>query len=331
MSCLLLLPVIAGALGHPSREQAYAGMSGESGPLGANIREIFHDPASADILFLGSSLLRAGIDLPMTEQGLTAHLGRPTHVETLALNWQGMDMQYFLLRDYLQTHHPSFIIWNLPVPGSRAIVPHVQAFRFMRFGEYSEALAGLPLQYRLSLYGEMILGSPRELLSWVRPNLLSKSESEELIHSPAVGYYGAKFIPLSPAVPPLDTGVTYEPQPWPSIVVTGPAFNSYEEHFAEEIVQLAKQKGIPLAFIHFPIDGERGMSTMPERGKLPLLQAGSAMIGAPSSAAFEGVGDADFLKYYMDQHLNRNGSVLYTERVLPAILKSYDTAVLHEQ
>jgi len=75
MTFLLLLPVITGALGHPPREQAYAGMSSESGPLGANIREIFHDPASADILFLGSSLLRAGLDLPMTEHSLSAHLG----------------------------------------------------------------------------------------------------------------------------------------------------------------------------------------------------------------------------------------------------------------
>src|ERR1039458_8167546 len=185
---LLCLPLVTSWVGHPPREQAYAGMSDAAGPIGVDVREIFRDPSHADILCFGTSLVRAGIDEPTVEQALSAHLGRPAHIEMLALNWQGLDLQYFLLRDYLNTHHADLIVWNLPVPGSRHVEPHVEAFRWMRFGEYSDALSGLPLRYRLALYGDMVLGAPRELLSHLRPNLLSQEEIAAQITSDRAGY-----------------------------------------------------------------------------------------------------------------------------------------------
>jgi hypothetical protein len=332
LTALLCLPLVTNWIGHPPREQAYASVSAEAGPIGMHVRELFHDRSDADILFMGSSLVRAGIDAPTVEQALSAHLGRPTHVDILALNWQGLDMQYFMLRDYMNTHHAGLIVWNLPVPRSRHVEPHVEAFRWVRFGEYSDALSGLPLRYRLALYGDMVLGAPRELLSHLRPNLLSKEEVDRQVRSDREGYYGAVFTPEPTDVAPIPPlADSYEEPPYPLVHVMGPPLNDYEEHFAEKIVALAKEKQTPVVLVHIPIDSEQGLDYMPERSDwLDTLHIHVPMIGSPSAVALKNIGQATFHSYYKDQHFNLNGSLLFTRGMLPAILRAYDESRQHE-
>ncbi len=323
---LLCLPLVTLWIGHPPREQAYAGMSVEAGPIGPTVREIFRDPSDADVLFLGSSLVRAGIDEPTVERALSSHLGRSTHVEMLSLNWQGLDLQYFLLRDYLNHHHPELVVWNLPVPGARNLEPHVEAFRWIRFGEYSDALSGLPLRYRLALYSDMVLGAPRELLSHLRPNLLSKEEIEYQLRPEKTGYYGRPFVPEptdASIVPTLEQ--SYEVPPYPLVHIAGKPLTPYEEHFAEKILQLAKEKHTRIVLLHIPIDSEQGLDYLPERVRwVGPLQTGVPLIGAASSVVFQDVDKTQFHDYYRDQHLNLNGSLLFTRSLLPALLKAYD-------
>jgi hypothetical protein len=329
---LLCLPFVTYWVGHPPREQAYAGMTDEAGPIGAHVREIFRDPSDADVLFLGSSLVRAGVDGPTVEQALSAHLGRPAHVALLALNWQGLDLQYFLLRDYLNTHRAGVIIWNLPVPGSRNLEPHVEAFRWVRFGEYSDALTGLPLRYRMALYGDMVLGAPRELLSHLRPNLLSTEEIEAQMRSDKTGYYGGKFVPEPfglATVPTLEQ--SYEEPPYSLVHSSGIPLNAYEDHFAKKILELAKEKKIKIVLLHIPIDTEQGMDYMPERSIwVDTLHTDAPMIGATSAVLFKNVAPDIFHNFYRDQHFNINGSMLFTRSMLPAILKAYDAREKYE-
>jgi hypothetical protein len=329
---LLCLPLVTNWVGHPPREQAYAGMSDAAGPIGVDMREIFRDPSDADILFLGSSLVRAGIDEPTVEQALSAHLGRPAHVEMLALNWQGLDLQYFLLRDYLNTHHAELIVWNLPVPGSRAVEPHVEAFRWVRFGEYSDALSGLPLRYRLALYGDMVLGAPRELLSHLRPNLLGKDEMQVQMRAEKTGYYGARFVPEPIDAAPIPTlEQSYEEPPYNRVRVAGKPLNAYEYHFAERILELANEKHTNIVLLHIPIDAEQGLDYMPERGRWgDVLHTQAPMIGVTSAVLFRNVNGSIFHDYYRDQHFNINGSMLFTRSMVPAILKAYDETEKHE-
>ena len=328
---LLCLPLILASIGHPSREQAYNGMSPESGALGAHIEELFHDPQGADILFLGSSLVRSDVDLDEVRRGLSDHLGHPATVKALCMNWQGLDLQYFLLRDYLSTHDAKLVIWNMPVPGSRNIIPHVQAFHFIRFGEDSDALAGLSPRYRLTLYGDMVLGSPRELLSMVRPNQMGEEELRQKISPQRKGYYGEPFVELPVDAPNLSLSQTLEQAPWPRVRAVGPPLRPYEQHFAKKIVQLLHDKGVALAFLHVPLDGERRSEVLPERGDwLKVLGTTAPMIGPDSADLFAKVSDRDFFSYYSDQHMNSNGAAIYTRSTLAAILRCYDEEVLHD-
>jgi len=327
----LSLPLITFWIGHPQREQAYAGLPDEAGLIAPHVREIFSDPSEPDVLFVGSSLVRAGIDGPTVEQALSAHLGRPAHVAILALNWQGLDLQYFLLRDYLNHHQAGLIVWNLPVPGSRHVEPHVEAFHWIRFGEYSDALAGLPLRYRVALYGDMVFGAPREMLSHLRPNLLGKDEFAFQLRSETAGYYGTVFV-----AEPFDTATipslsqSYEHPPYRLVRTVGPPLNAYEYHFAMKILELANEKHTAIALLHIPIDSEQGFDYMPERsGWGDVLHIDAPMIGVPSAVLFKNLDNATFHNYYRDQHFNINGSMLFTRSILPAILKAYDEGGKH--
>ncbi len=78
------------------------------------------------------------------QDALEQHLHRKAHVAVLAMYWQGLDLQYFLLRDYLEHHHASLVIWNLPFPSSRTIEPHIEAFHWFRYGESQPQSATYP-------------------------------------------------------------------------------------------------------------------------------------------------------------------------------------------
>jgi hypothetical protein len=330
---LLLLPIVNFAIGHPSREQAYAGLTDEAGPIELHIHEIYQDPQDADVVLLGSSLIRAAVDIPMLEKDLTAHLGRPAHVVVLAMNWQGLDMQYFLLRDYLSHHHATLVIWNPPEPGARHLEPHVEAFRWLRFDEYEDALRGLPLTYRLAIYGDMVLGAPRELLSHFRPNLINSEETVPQGTGGAIGYYGAPFVPEKldvSQIPPLE--VTYENPPYPLIRQTGKPLNSYEQHFATRIIELSESNGTSIALLHIPIDSEYGLNYMPERSKYEdATRSNSPLIGSSSVALFGTMDRTRVEHFYRDQHFNINGRLRYTDAIEPAILKALDNAREHSE
>jgi hypothetical protein len=329
---LLLLPLVTNWVGHPPREQAYAGMEDTAGLVGVHVREMFRDPGDPDVLVLGSSLVTAGVDAPTVERALSQHLGRQAHVEILGLNWQGVDLQYFLLRDYLAAHHPKLIIWNPPFPGSRDIEPHLKAYHWVRYGEYSEALTGLSLRYRMTLYGEMVLGAPRELLSHLRRNRVGEDELHARLLLENTGYYGRPFVPQSIDSLPLPSlQQTYEEAPYTLVNVTGKPLNPYEYHFAQEILKLTKGSKIPLALIYIPTDIDLGKQTIPERNDFPeLLHMNAPLIGAPAAALFQGMDKDHFDNFYRDQHLNSNGNRLYTQSILPAVLKAYDEKDQHE-
>ncbi len=329
---LLSLPFATEWIGHPSREQAYAALSENAGSVGQQAEAISSDSRDADVLFLGSSLTRAAIDLPALESALSAHLGRPAHVSMLGMNWQGMDLQYFLLRDYLSTHHPGLIVWNLPAPGSRMLEPHIMAYRWVRFGEYSDALSGLPLRFRLALYGDMVLGAPRELLSRLRPNLLSQEEMQPAINPSRLGYYGAKFVPeLANSTTSSLPNSSYEEPPYTLVRAEGKSLNRYDLHFAMKTLELARNEHIKIALLHIPIDSEQGLDYMPEREDWPsTLHARVPIVGVPSAVLFNKIDHLRFYHFYRDQHFNSNGEAIFTQAMIPAILKAYDERNAHE-
>ena len=331
LTTLLLLPVLVFRLGPPPRIEAYKSMSVTTGTVGTVVGAIYKSPRDSDIVFLGSSLVFAGISAPSVQSALSQHLHRPANVQVLAMNWPGLDIQYFMLRDYLSLHRTRLIVWNLPEPHSRAYeYPHIQAYRWLRFGEYSDALAGLPLRFRLALYGETVLGAPRQLLSLVRPNLIGDEATAIDPTLARTGYLGAQFV-ADDALPADRTSAVQQiPLSSPSISVVGSAPGPYQMHFAGLIANLARKYNCTLLLLHVPLDAEFGDTRVPELADWDRqLDSRLTMIAVPSAQLFAGMDRSRFEHFYRDAHLNENGTRYFTEAIIPALLRAYDRGALN--
>jgi hypothetical protein len=289
------------------------------------IQAIYESPRQGDIVFLGSSLVSAGISRSTVQAALSQHLHRDASVQILAMNWPGLDVEYFMLRDYLNAHEARLLVWNLPEPHSRAYdYPHIQAYRWIRYGEYSDALDGLPLRYRLALYGEMVIGAPRQFLSLLRPNIV-RDEGRHV--DPALarsGYLGANFVPDGSANLPANYARLL-PLNSQQIAVNDPAPGTYQMHFARKIVELAKEHNCQIVLLHIPVDAEYGDSSVPELTSWEKeLGPGLSMIAVPSATLFYGMDRTRFERFYRDAHLNENGQRYFTGAILEALQDAYD-------
>jgi hypothetical protein len=320
---LLTLPIALELIGLPSREQAWTNVPTNGGAIGDVVRTLYHDRQNADVLFLGSSLVRRGVDLNAVQASLSSYLGRPAVVECLCLNWPGADLQYFMLRDYMARHRPTLIVWNPAGPSTSWSEAHNQAYRWLRFGEYADQFSGLSWPFRVQLYGEMVLGAPRELLDELRPNLLYPSElsdregeGRQYMRS---GYEGGPFTDEPPVTPAPVARVYLGGDP--TLRSVGPTPNAFELKYIRGIVALSKAGGARLILIHVPTDLEYGDQTIPEVANWDKLLEDGAVgaIGIPAARLFDGFTRAHFLKYYSDHHLNANGRRLFTDAITPSL------------
>ena len=101
---LLLSPVLAGKKFLPPRESAYASQSWGSGPYPWIEDQIFTETNAIDIVFIGSSHIFNAINTPYVQAQLSARLGRPAVVRTIAWGGAGYDGLYFITRDLLAHH-----------------------------------------------------------------------------------------------------------------------------------------------------------------------------------------------------------------------------------
>ena len=177
MAMSIALPMILRTLGPPTREQAFSTLPTAAGPVAMIRNLIYQDSGQADVLFVGSSLIKTDVHAKQLAQRLSRELGRPMRVDVLELNWYGADQQYFMLKDYL-AHHPPPNLVVLHTPQVRAYEnrPHPQAYRWLRYGDLPELPQSFPTLSKLQLYGEMVLGAPRQLLSLLRPNLIGPED-----------------------------------------------------------------------------------------------------------------------------------------------------------
>jgi hypothetical protein len=177
MAVAIALPMILKVIGPPTREQSFSTLPTAAGPVAMIRNLIYEDSGQADILFVGSSLIKTDVHAKQLAGLLSTQLGHPMRVDILELNWYGADQQYFMLKDYL-AHHPPPKLVVLHTPQVRAYEnrPHPQAYRWLRYGDMPELPSGFPAISKLQLYGEMVLGAPRELLSLLRPNLIGPED-----------------------------------------------------------------------------------------------------------------------------------------------------------
>jgi hypothetical protein len=318
-------------VGLPPRDRVYSGIRVETGTGPLDEYDIFEEKGPVDVLLVGSSLLVRGVDINYIEQQLSLELGRPAKVRRLALKWQGLDMQYMLMKDFLEHHKAGMVIMDMPTGALIGDSPHIQAYRWMRWGEFPQSTASLSLRNRIGIYGAQVLGAPRQLVNYLRPN--------RLVQTPAlvqklgaqseyggVGYYGSTFIP-EPRIPPTfapDSMVSHGAAD-PNFDFNGDPLGPYHQHWAGEIGNLARQYNVPFAMIHVPEDTEKGSTRIPERMYWPQVIGLpiAPILGIPSATLFRDTPADQIKNYYYDQHFNDNGREFFTLAITPAILNLF--------
>jgi len=332
---LLTLPVLMSIVGLPPRERVYSGIRVETGTGPLDEQQIFEEKGPVDILFVGSSLLVRGIDTNYIEQQLSAQLGRPAKVRYLALKWQGMDMEYMLMHDFLEHRKARLVIMNMPSLALSGDSPHIQAYRWMRWGEFPVSTSSLSIRSRLAIYGAEVLGAPRQLLNYLRPNKLVQNKAlvAELGSQHeygSVGYYGSKFVPepQTPPAIPVDSMIAHGPND-SNFTFDREALGPYHIYWTQQVGTLLRQQGVPFAIVHIPEDIEQGMKNVPERMYWPEVVGipSTPVLGIPAATLFKQIPADQYDNYFYDQHFNDNGRELFTRAITPAVLEVYDKSV----
>jgi hypothetical protein len=337
---ILLLPILAGKSGLPSRERIYASAPWGVGAYPYLQNQIYEEKGDIDIVFIGSSVEYLGIDTPEVEKELSEKLGRPAVVRSLCWYWTGFDALYFITQDLLQNRKVHMLVFTDETGGNST---HPQAGRWFRFGDNWEALKGLSPVAIAGFYAEAIQAMPQNLLYLIEPGeplrpfsgdfnverpLRAVNPSERLGSLAAEDVFDVNqpFIDYAPQTRATSADVcVYSSTTKDKFQFRSSPFSQVQSHFAQKFVELAKKNGTKLVFLNLPMISEVRSPTIAENEPWPaILGSETAIVGIPPATLFAGIADQDVLKLYFNPyHLNKNGQRYFTSIVSPTLINLY--------
>jgi hypothetical protein len=339
---ILLGPWLVGKWALPPREQIYSSIPWRKGSFPYFYRQIFEEKSNVDIAFIGSSHMSNDIDTPYVQQQLSEKLGRPATVISLCWVNRGFDTYYFIAKDLLEHRKVHLLVFY----DDHALnEPHLSSWRWVRFGDNSADLTGLPLSFRIKYYYGSILGLPRNLLNCLRSNLETAGPDQFF------SYYSHAFFPsdylgaftsqvaynrrpdlfrlYSPQTraTPADVCV-YSPETRNQFHFSDSPAPPLQAYFARKFLALTEQDHTRLLCLNLPILSDRYAQTIPE-GRLwkDCFEANAALVGIAPARLFEGLDDEQMGQLYQDdEHFNQNGQAYFTRLVTPDLIKLYEQA-----
>jgi len=338
LAIIMALPALVSSTGWKDRRDIYPAIPLSQGPFQWVQEKVFGETGDIDVVFMGSSHIWSGIDAPFVQRKLSERLGRPAKVFTLAWPWAGIDAEYIVGRDLLERRHVRMLVIDDTGGGDH---PHLNSSRWFRIGSDSEAMQGLPLLPRARLYSSAVLGMPRQLLTFLRPNKLDDHFNGRLNDSVSYAsipqnlgalrvpmiWDAPRFVPFQPRgnAKPDDT-LVYS-QATRSQFRFPPAPNVYQLHFARKLAQLCKARGTRLVILKMPIFGEDGPIVVSAPELSPNLLGPSVdVVGIPPRLLLSGVSAGDVKKLFVNSvHLNQNGMEMFTPLVTGALLRIYES------
>ncbi len=335
-----LLPALLGKSLLPSREEGYASASWTDGGFPFMQQQIFQEQGDIDILFMGASLMGAGLDTPQMAETLGRELGRPAVVRTFSWRFSGFDPMYFVAKDLLERRKVRMIVFSTEGMGDRNS-PHVQAPFWFRFSENAGDLAGVSLRSQVSFYSCAMLGAPRTLLSMVRPNgpvfhvedIISAHATRMRNPADRMGSFAnperRDFKPFTEFVPPA-TGLAssvlaYSEATRAQFHFSDAPIKPLQQVFAQKFSALLRKYPTRVVLLHLPRAEERDSTTINESALwLNLLPPGTPVVGIPPATLLRGLSDDDVANlYFDDQHFNKNGQIFFTRVIAPFLAKLY--------
>lgn len=347
LAIIIALPALMGETGWLNRRDVYPAIPWKYGPFLWIQQQIFDKKTDVDVAFIGSSHIWNAIDTPLVQKYFSSRLGRPADVITLAWPWNGFDAAYIIGRDLLVHRHVHMLVIDDEGPDP---IPHYHSSRWFRMGDNTEALAGLPFDSKLALYGGAVLGMPRQLVNFIRPNLVDdpyKAEGtfwDTYYHAPNVAQnLGALRARLGWDVTP--NFVPFEPHndttPADALILSantrdhfkamGPATSAYQLHFMNKLAMLCKERDTHLVFLVTPRIEHPEDTSIEVRELFPeLLGTPADLIGIPQARFFAGMPEADRTKlFYEGAHANQNGQTYFSNLIAPRLFDLYARSAKH--
>jgi hypothetical protein len=322
----LTLPIVLRGVGGISLEESFRGISERAGDFDRIGHETFEDHSDLDVFFCGSSLLELAVDPELVTRQMSQAIGRPVKALLLPQAWQGPDMNYFVARALMERRRVKMLVIAAPAWVHRSNQPHVQLFRVVRYGDYPGALDGVSFRSRAAVYADYVLGAPRQALNLLRTNLVAPDAGGARVARVGLGYEGGPFVPheeSGPTVPPSESIDSEKSRDL--FRFDGPPLSPYQFHFLLKTAELAREHGSLLVILHMPSPSERRDAIVPDRKLMPgIIGDGVFFVGVPSARLFRNVPDSEFFDYYQDEHMNLNGSELFTRAIIPALVKIYE-------
>jgi len=326
----LSLPKIITNLNLVSRAESYDHMPETQGAYSFIKDEIFRQKEDIDVLFIGGSIMWDAVDTPRVQKVLSERLGREAKVLTFGFNFNGVDIPYAQLRDLLERRRVRMVVFSVPrlafTPG-----PSTLAYKFLRYDDHPEVVEGLSAGSKLSLYACNVLRSPRDLLSAVRRNPESKSAEAENLgahkRDEAMEHNRAAFERFTPAPPVFSADrLLFSGTTAANFHFTGAKISPHQDRYLVKLVELLREKRVPLVMLNIPQYSERRSERIIELEdwsqrfgqEIPL-------IGIAPTVLFAGLSEKEIELLHADrEHFNTNGNEFYTQTVLPAILEVYE-------
>jgi len=345
---MLLLPVVLKKSWLPPRGEPYLAVPWLCGTFPFIHHQIFEEKDDVDIAFVGSSHIFAAIDAPYVQEQLSNKLGRPAKVISLGWPWAGFDAAYFITLDLLRNRKVDLLVIYDEV--SLADTLHPLSTRWFRWADDADALAGLSLGGQAGLYASAIIGAPRNMLSWLRPNLpadlvsTNKNYWEVTYHAPnpatrlgaltsRLGYnYDSRFVEFTPpASPQASDASVFSPATASMFQFDEPPVPPYQLHFMRRLANLARQHGTKAVILHLPeVEAERPAILHERKSWQELAPSQVSLMGIPSAKLFAGLTDDEIKRLFFDKaHLNQNGQRYFTRRLTPALLEMYASQTRH--
>lgn len=327
----LALPELISSSGAITRRDSYDIMPENQGNYSLVAGEIFENDAPIDLLFIGSSLIWNAVDTPAVQTELSRHMGRPARVFTFGHYFNSFDITYTELRDLLERKHVRMVAISIPrtpfTPG-----PSTTAYRFIRFDDHPEVVAGLPVGGRASLYACSILRSPRDLLTISRENRSDESRFAATLGADraefGMGRKTETYEPFLPTPPYFSSEeAIYAAETADKFQFIDEPLPKHQDHYLDKLVELLREKGVSLMIINVPQYSEIHDQKVVERENWSRrFGTDIPVLGIPPAELYEGLTDSEITKLHYDpEHMNANGNAYYTRAILPAIIKSFET------
>lgn len=330
---LVLVPLIVPALldrrNAGLEKAAYEMVPEDLGAFSFVKNEIFEKNDDLDILFLGSSVMFAGIDAAEVRDSLNRELGRPAKIAVFGHYFNSIDVSYVQLRDLLQHRRVKMIVYSIP-RSQFTEGPSPSGVRFIRYNDVPELTPELPLQGKLSLYASSVLNLPKDLLSLTRRNLEPPSPfAEDLgadVQQMAMGRDVGKFVRIEPPPPGFEASeLVGSTDDRSKFRFSKETVSDYQKVFLIRLFKLASDKKIPLVLLNIPQLHEKhspkiiGLDDWAREYGVE-----TEIIGIAPAELFEGLADSEIEKLYFDErHFNQNGNEFFTRAVLPGILEVF--------